>query len=219
MWNVFIDVFGTPYESIYVGMFLINDGYSKQFLTEFYGIFPQLKHYNKKANKVRRDDLRKVIDFFNSKKLRMVCYHFGNHQWKVHKRRINELMKEVNDNHKYVDNIGGYKEKIMGMLYYSCIRYILPNREKCIIKTCVESSIDIMQVIDAVKKLSKRDKLDWEIYPVMRKHDELLKMADYVAGANRKLDEFSLTNIPRHYILKNPLRDFDLRKIFRIFSK
>ena len=52
----------------------------------------------------------------------------------------------------------------------------------------------------------------------MRKHEHLLKMADYVAGANRKNEEFKLETISRHIILKDPLKDFDLKKEFKIYK-
>lgn len=219
MWNIYIDVSGMPYETVYVGLFLINSNYSARFITEFYNKFPKLKHYNKKSTKVKSNELFEILKFFDDKKLRMCCYHFTDYYWKLHKRKLNELMKEVDDAHVYRENFSAFKEKIMGILYYYTIIHILPNNDSCNVNICAESHLDIWQVVDMIIKLTKRDGRKIKVLPQLRKHEHLLKMADYVAGANRRIDEFKINTILRHNILKDPIRDFELKKVFKIYKR
>ena len=106
MWTIFIDVSGMPPEDIYVGMFLMNYNYKPGFLTDFYGAFPDLKHYRKKSTHVKKEKLTRVLEFFDAKRFRMACYHFSASEWTHHESRINQLMQEINPSHTYKRNIG-----------------------------------------------------------------------------------------------------------------
>lgn len=207
-----------PPDSVHIGMFLITEEYTRFMQTEFYTRFPQLKHFSKKSTKVDRDTLLNILKYFDEKGLRMTCYHFNDFQWKMHEKRINELKKEVNPEHNYQQNIAAFREKIMAGLYYHIIKHTLPDKRHCKVVMCAESYMDIWQVVDNLYKLCKRDGLtNIEITPKLRKHEPMLKMADYVAGANRANEEFKLHTISRHHILKDPIKDFDLKKLFKIY--
>ena len=91
MWKIVIDTSGMPPDNIYIGMFLITDGYITKFFDEFYYKFPELRHYKQKSTKIKSDNLFNILKFFDEKKLRMTCYHFKDFQWKTHERRINHL--------------------------------------------------------------------------------------------------------------------------------
>lgn len=211
-----IDVSGMPPEDIHIGLILFRVNYKKQFTYEFYKKFPSLRDYNKKSTKIHPDNLFDILEFFSNKRLRMVCYQFKSHQWKKHERRLNELLKEINPSHKYRSNFYRFNEKLMGILYYYAITQIGFKNQEYDVIVCHESGLDIWTVLKTVKKLAKRD--EWEIRSStsIRSIEHLLKMADYIAGSSRRLAEFKLNTIGRHTILKDPIRDSDLKIIFGI---
>ncbi len=219
MWKIVIDISGMPPDNIYIGGFLINENYKSRFITEFYDCFPELLSYTKKSTKAKPRTLFEVLKFFDEKRLRMACYHFNDFQWKLHERRLNQLMKDFDNSHIYSTHFGGFKEKLIGILYYSLITHLGVRSDFYEVVVCAESYLDIWQVIDVIYKLSKRDGWKIKVFPQLRKHEHLLKMADYVAGANRKIERDLLHSIVKHTILSNSIRDFDLRKVFKIYSQ
>lgn len=216
MWQIMIDVSGMPPEDIYIGLILFNDNYKKRFLYEFYEKFPDLIRYTKKSTSIDKEYLYKILEFFNDKRLKMVCYHFKDNRWKQHERKLNELIKEKRINHKYRTNFKNFYERLMGILYYYAITQIGNKWEKYNVVICHESGLDIWTILTTIQKLAKRDK--WEINPHVniRKVEHLLKMADYVAGANRKNEKFKIDLIEKHTILRDPIQDSDLKEIFKI---
>jgi len=216
MWQIMIDVSGMPPNDINIGLILFNANYKKRFLYEFYNEFPHLRDYEKKSTRLNSDELFKILGFFNDKKLRMVCYKFQDFQWKKHEQRLNDLFKDINQNHTYRTNFYRFYEKLMGILYYYAITQIGVRNQEYDVVVCHESGLDIWVILGTIKKLAKRE--GWEIRPStnIRKIEHLLKMADYVAGANKKIEEFKLNIIERHILLKDPIKDSDLRAIFKI---
>ncbi len=149
----------------------------------------------------------------------MVCYYFKDFEWKHHERRINELYKEIYPDHKYKTSIYKFREKIMGILYFYAITQIGVKRDEYDITMCDESCVDIWEISSTIKFLAKKE--GWKINTSVniRKIEHLLKMADYVAGANRKIDDFKLKTLSRHTLLKDPIKDIDLKRVFRIWKK
>ncbi len=115
-------------------------------------------------------------------------------------------------------NIGGFKEKIVGTLYYYGITHLGIKSDEYQVVCCAESHSDIWQIIKIVNKLAKRDGWKIKIHPDIRENEEMLKMADYVAGANKKSTLGELSHIGRHTVLNNAISDFDLRKAFKIYK-
>ena len=64
-------------------------------------------------------------------------------------------MKEINDAHIYKNSIGGFKEKILGILYYYAITHTGIKKDFYEVIVCQESYLDINQVIDTIHKLQK----------------------------------------------------------------
>lgn len=146
----------------------------------------------------------------------MVCYHFKGFQWKSHERQINQLFSEINPAHKYRSNFYRFNEKILGILYYYAIAQIGRPGDTYNVIACHETCIDIWEVFKTLNKMSYGS--GYKINPSanIRKIEHLLKIADYVAGANRKIDSFKLETIGRHTILNDPIRINDLKYIFKI---
>jgi len=218
MWHIVIDVSGMYPDDIYVGLVLFNDNYKPYFLNDFYREFPNLRPYNAKSTRLDSDTLFGILKFFDEKRLRMVCYHFRDFEWKKHERRINELYSEISSNHKYRTNLHQFREKIIGILYFYAITQIGIKNDEYHVTMCSESNVDIWTISSTIKFLAKKE--GWKINTAVniRKIEHLLKMADYVAGANRKVEEFKLKTISRHILLKDPIKDIDLKRVFHIWK-
>lgn len=205
--------------AVHIGLILFNDNYKKHFLFEFYTKFPDLRNYNKKSTRINGDYLYDIIKFFDSKRLRMVSYKFEDFRWKQHEKRLNDLFKEVNLQHIYRSNFYRFYEKLMGILYFYAITQIGKKNQIYTVTACAESGLDIWEILNTIKKMAKI--YGWDVRPnvSIRKIEHLLKMADYVAGSSRKIEEFKLERVNRYTILKDPIKDVDLKEIFRIIPK
>lgn len=217
MWKVFIDVSGMPQEDVYIGVILFNNKYRDLFISDFYNKFPKLRSYNNKSTKVKKDTLFDIIKFMSDKRLKMVCYKIKSSEFKKYEREINNLLKEFNINHKYSSSFKNFNEKILGILYYYCIIQIGIKKDDYQVIVCNEDHLDIWEVLNTIKKLSKRDGWKIDCSTNIRKIEHRLKFADYVAGAGRKVDEFKLDTIERFNLLRNPIKQIDLQKIFKVW--
>lgn len=216
-WRILIDCSGQPPDSLWIGLIKFNPNYKELFLDEFYGKFPDLRSFNKKSVRVKDSQIFEVIKFLHDKRLRMVAYHWGDHQWKLHERRINELIEEINPKHKYRSDYYRFYEKLMGIIYFYAIQNIGPKSDHYNVTICHESYMDIWTLINVIHNLAKKTGWKIECTTSVRKNEHLLKMADYVAGANRKLEQHQLNSIERHTILSSPINDIDLKRIFHIW--
>lgn len=210
VWDIMIDMSGTPQDDIYVGLILFTEGYKKRFLQEFHKKFPATMDYDTKSNQISNDTLYEILRFFDEKRLRMVCYHFKNFRWKEHERKLNSIIQEINPNHKYRTNFYSFREKIIGILYYYAITQIGLRGISYRVTVCHETHLNIWEVLKTVKKIAQRDSSDLRLGTNIRAVEHLLKMADYVAGANRHLELFKLEHIGHHTILNDPIRNIDV---------
>ena len=130
---------------------------------------------------------------------------------------INELIEEINPKHKYRSDYYRFYEKLMGIIYFYAIQNIGPKSDHYNVTICHESYMDIWTLINVIHNLAKKTGWKIECTTSVRKNEHLLKMADYVAGANRKLEQHQLNSIERHTILSSPINDIDLKRIFHIW--
>lgn len=219
MWQVFIDVSGQAPGNIYIGMLLIDAQRKGEILRDLYAKFPRQKSFDQKSIRIDEDVLFEILRFLDSKGIRMGCYHFKDFQWKKHEKLLNDLIKDQNSKHVYKTSFYRFNEKIMGILYFYLAQQIILNKNHHYeLIACHETNIDIWEVFRTIQKLSKHYGYYLNPSANIRKIEHLLKLADYVAGANRKLEDFQLNTISRHVLLRDPIKDYDLKKIFNVYS-
>jgi hypothetical protein len=184
---------------------------------ELHKKFPVLRNFESKSIHVKEGIMFGVLELLDSKGVRMVCYQFKDFQWKRHERMLNALLSESNPRHKYRSNFFRFYEKIMGVLYYYALRQISVNKKYHYeVVACIESNIDIWEVFRTIQKMSKRDGYHFNPSANIRRIEYFLKLADFVAGANKRLDDFKLSALVKHTALRDPIRERDLKKAFNI---
>ena len=183
-----MDMSGSPWkEDLYIGCILMNEAYIGQFINEFYEEFPNLKGFNKKACNMDEEKLKKVIEFMDSKRIRMVCLKF-------HKSKLAKYFKDIEERknrfniHKKAE-IYNFTAKLLSILYYYSIKPYAYKNWHYGVEMCIESHLRILDIMTGISNLSHRD--GYLLHPRInfRRIQHMLKFADFVAGAGRKVDE------------------------------
>ena len=197
-----IDVSGTPYGKVIMGLVSFNTNLINEILKAFKREFPQLRRSKRKGSKLAKNELKKIIEFLDQRKVRMVSICFNAEDWKYYKS-------------KYGDR-AHFKERIFGILYFMLLREIAYTNYKYRVTVCEESFIKIEKVLDTCRRLAKANKYEFDLSTGYAKFDELIRFADYVASAQRKIDAKDLKQFKYYKILNNEISARDIYKAFRL---
>jgi len=193
----FLDVSGNiKNEDFYIGTILFNELYRKKFLEEFYKKFTELKKYDAKGTTLKPSRLKEVITFINDNEILI-------------KNKIKTLTGKDRP-------LSFFIEKIAGVLYYYALRCQAKKNYCYDGAVCMESQIKIATVLNELHKISKRDRYHFKLYPTLRTSEHMLKFADYVASAGRKIDWTYLDSLKYFELIRPDIDDFDLNHAFRI---
>lgn len=214
-YTFYVDMSGQPYnDDLYIGGIFINDAYVSQFLKEFYGQFSYLRRFDKKSTTLPQEKIKQVIEYLDNKKVRMICLKFHKHKLKKY---YNDLCQKKNKfNYKRKIKLYKFKEKIIGALYFYLIKHLAWKRWHYGFECCIESHMRILDVLHALNKLSRRDGYLIHSRYNHRRNQHMLKFADFIAGAGRKLDDCVLKNF-KYLIYDLPeIDEYDSNNLFGI---
>jgi len=210
----FLDVSGNiKNEDFYIGTILFNELYRKKFLEEFYKKFTELKKYDAKGTTLKPSRLKEVITFLNEKKIYMTCVCFTKQKINDNEILIKNKIKTLTGKDR---PLSFFIEKIAGVLYYYALRCQAKKNYCYDGAVCMESQIKIATVLNELHKISKRDRYHFKLYPTLRTSEHMLKFADYVASAGRKIDWTYLDSLKYFELIRPDIDDFDLNHAFRI---
>jgi len=214
-YTFYVDMSGQPSgDDLYIGCIFINDSYVGQFLNEFYKAFPYLRRFNKKSTTLSPEKIKEVINYINDKKIRMICLKFHKHKLNKYYREISETKNKFNYGRKI--KLYKFKEKIIGTLYFYLIKHLAWKRWHYGFECCIESHLRILDVLHALNKLSRRDGYVIHSRYNHRRNQHMLKFADFIAGAGRKLDDSVLKNF-KYLIYELPeIEEYDSNNLFGI---
>jgi hypothetical protein len=210
----FVDMGGQPYvDDLFIGGIFINKKFITQFIKDFYNQFPYLRSFKKKSHNLNQDQLRDIINFMSQKRVKMVCIKFHKHKMDKYTRDI--LERKNRFKRKKVD-LFHCKEKILGALYYQLFRVHARKGWHYEFEMCAESHLDVFQLMKALTQLAYRD--GYPIHPRTnyRRIQHMLKFADFVAGAGRKLEDFVMRSFPHMVYLMPEIEQYDSDKLFGI---
>lgn len=210
----YVDMSGQPFkDDLFIGGIFINKRFVGKFIKEFYEKFPSLRSFRKKSHNLNGEELKKIITYLDYRNIKMICIKFHKHKMNKYKQ---EIFDRKNSNLKYKKNLRNFKEKIVGALYYELVKVYSRKNWHYEFEMCAESHLDAMQVMDAMYKLSYRD--GYAIHPRTnyRRIQHMLKFADFVAGAGRKIDDFVLKSFKNVVYLAPEIEDYDCDKLFGI---
>jgi len=213
-YKFFVDVSGQPNnnDDIYIGCILLNEKFRSTFIERFYNKFPYLRAFKKKATNLSRDALKDVIEFIDSQKLSMACLKFHNYKMRKYKKQI---LEEVKKRTGYKSpTIKNFEQRILGILYYDLLRVYARKNYHYDVCCCMEPKIE--KILEVIKQLAIRDNYYLHVYPNTRRIEHMLKFADFVAGAGRKVEEFILNNFKYYTFFRGEPKEYDINKIFRL---
>lgn len=73
-----IDVSGTPYKMVTIGLVSFNANTVNSIVKEFNKKFPEYSKSKRKGSKIKANDLEKIIRFLDEEKVRMATIKFQN---------------------------------------------------------------------------------------------------------------------------------------------
>jgi len=210
----YVDVSGTvknTSDDIYIGCVLINDYYLSALRDKFYRTFPSLHSFRKKGASIHPDKLKNIIKFFNDDRIRMSCVVLQRHV-------INKAAADLKKRIKSLKNIRGevslksFPERLMGLAYFEALRKFARQYCKYHCYFCVETQFDIQTSFIALNKIAYVKKYHFKPSCVTRRIEHMIKFADFVASAGRKIDKFVLDTFEcfEYTVYKPTMQDLDV---------
>ncbi len=182
--RIAIDISGVPPENTYIGLASFNAYYFNEFEKRFKSKFPNHFRSRWKSSKLNPNELRSIMHYMNDNGVRMGSISISSHEW----------AKSISG-YRNIDK-GFIKEKIMGAFYFNLLRnFTLPKSiydDKYEIIVCNDNSLDIIKVLESCKRISGMYNRNFAFQTSIQKFNKILKFADYVAAAYRKLPEKEL---------------------------
>ena len=214
-YNFYVDMSGQPYQDdLFIGGVFVNELFDGHFIKGFYKEFPELRSFKKKATNLSEEKLRGVMDYLEKKKVKSVCIKF--HKYKLNKLHREILERKNKFRKRDIKTLFKFKEKIIGILYYYLIKPIAWSKWHYGFEACIESHMDIHAVLGILNNLSHRD--GYLLHPRynIRRIQHMLKFADFVAGAGRKLSDDVLSSYKYLRYSKPDIDEYDSDKVFGI---
>ncbi len=203
-----IDVSGRPGERVCIGFVSFNSHFKKKTISLFYKKFPSLLRSKIKATKLNENVLLNIISFLNEHKVKMYAVEFTLSDWSEWK---NFLGKEA-----------FFNERIYAILYYKLLKafcYRGSSDFEYTVTVCEEGNLRIDRVLDTCRRLCRAGRINVFLNKGRAKHMEIIKFADYVAGALRKVNKKKLKEFEHYKILNNKLQEREVNKSFRLYKK
>jgi len=173
-----IDVSGQPSEEIYVGLSSIKVGEMSKFIKKLKRDRPEFLRNNFKGSKLRSNQIRSYMNYFNGQKIWMRNIRLKSSYWKE--------LKNYLENKKY------WKEIVYACLYFIALKKYSVKHDSHPVSICPESYLDIEKVGNFLKKLGKAHSINYQISVARAKQNEMIKVSDIVASAGRKLRHIKL---------------------------
>ncbi len=202
--NLAVDVSGQPTEDIYVGLISIKTDQIRKITKLFKREFPEIygsKH--RKGTKLSDKELLKIIEFFDRNYIFMYNNHFSQKEWFEWKKKYN--------------NPSYFYEKIYALLYFGIIHKAVHKQHPQNLIIDKENYLDIDKTLGYLDYLAKSNGYTLILSIGYSSSSDLIKFADLIAAAGRKVNRNVLKKFPRFQLLE--LKDLHFKFIERIFKK
>lgn len=213
-YRLYLDVSGNiTKEDFFIGVIVFNERFRKKFLEEFHEKFPNLKRFKKKGTNLTEQKLKEVISFMNDKRINMTCLLFPNQKLQQTEMLISSKIQTLTGKPPV---ISFFRERILGVLYYYALKsktypkYIYEGN------VCMETQIKIDKVLSKLSSISQRDSYQFYLSPNWRRLQHLLKFADFVASAGKRLDREFLNSLSYFEFIAPDINEYDLDHVFGI---
>lgn len=194
----YIDISGTLRKSnddIYIGVMMIPDKYEASFREKFYREFPSLKAFSKKGSSLRPDKLKKIIEFMQREGVKMSCVLLKRHVIKSIERDVKAKIKSLKRIQGDV-SLRFFEERLMGAVYFEALKQHSRTSYPYQCKSCMETQYNIQEAFVVINRISYKNNFHFRMACAPRRTEHMIKFADFVASAGRKLDKFVLDTYP-----------------------
>lgn len=174
--QIAIDVSGHPLEKVIIGLIKLSLLDINKIMRNFKKSFPQ--YWRKKGYNLNHENLKEILEFLNNNKVQMRVLHFSGNDWHFYKSKLSKK--------------GYVEEKIFGILYFKLLEDVTKEYNNYTVITCIESFMNINQVLNACNKLAKMKHRFFDFSFGHAKLNQAIKLADYVASSGRKLKKDDL---------------------------
>lgn len=197
-YEFYLDMSGTLKKSnddIYVGCILMPDLYKSSFREKFYRQFPSLHSFHKKGSALLPLRLKEVIEYMDNDGVKMSCIVLKRHVIDTIRNQIIENFYKMKKIPKNKVNLRFFEEKTAASVYFAAlIQYARVGYPyNCF--SCPETQLDIQQLFVAINRISYSKKFHFRMASIPRRTEHMIKFADFIASAGRKLDKPFLENL------------------------
>ena len=201
--NLAIDVSGNPKNEVYVGLVSIKTDKINKITSLFKKEFPRVYSGKHKGAKLKPSDLKKIIEFLDKNNVHMYSNCISKSDWGYFKKNY--------------PNKSNFFERIYALAYFGLIHsFLFKNRTQNLV-VCKENYLNIDATLRYFQYLAESNNYLIISSVGYAGSTFLIKLADLVASAHRKLDNKTLSSFKRYRVLK--LGDLDNKFIERIFKK
>jgi len=201
--NLAIDVSGQPSGDVYVGLVSIKTDDINKIMKLFKNAFPDIYRGRKKGARLDGNELKKVIKFLNDNKVFMFCNYISSKEW-----------FDLKNKYKNKANLF---ERVYALLYFGLIHQVVFKYQPQNLVVDKENYLDINKTLNYFQYLAKSN--DYTIITSVgySSSTSLIKLADLIASASRKIDKKTLMSFNKYHFLK--FKDLNYKFINRIFEK
>lgn len=201
--NLGIDVSGQPTEDVYVGLVSIKTDQINKIEKLFKNKFPKLYRGKQKGTKLKEEELKKIIQFLDENFVFMYCNYISNSDWFILKNQYK--------------NKANFYERIYALLYFGIIHSFVFKHYPQNLVVCKEEYINTNATLKYLQYLAKSN--DYTIIASIgyANSNFIIKLADLVAAAGRKIPNKNLTEFKKYKLLH--LRELDHKFFDKIFEK
>ena len=176
----------------------ISDGWflTSAFREKFYREFPSLKSYRKKGTGLPPDKLKSVIEHLDKQKIKMTCVVLKRHKIKRIDRELREKFYQIKKIPKDKISFRFFEEKIIASVYFTALCQHAWEGYPYNCFSCMETQFDTNQSLIALNRICYNEKFHFKVASIPRRTEHMIKFADYIASAGRKLDKFIIEKYP-----------------------
>lgn len=197
-YEFYLDMSGTLKKStndIYIGAILMPDLYKSAFREKFYREFPSLKAFNKKGSKLLPAKLKKVIEYLDGNNVKMCCVLLKRHVITDIKKELIKRMSTARKIPQKNVNLRFFEERVAASVYVETLTKHSRRGYPYNCFSCPETQFDIQQSFVAIDRICYAQGLHFRFAAIPRRTEHMIKFADFVASAGRKLDKTVFTNL------------------------
>lgn len=199
-YTFFIDVSGQPYGEIYIGMVSLITYDMGKLEKNFRKDYSEFYRSKQKGAKRKPNELITILKFLNKNGVHMKTVSFKSKKWF-------EFREQYQDK-------AFLKEKIYGLLYFMLLKEVASPYKTYSVIVCNENYLNISKVLYYCNKLAKANKFNFSFSTAYVNSNRLLKFADYVASAHRKVKRKYLESIKNYQIINDEIPSQYIKKIF-----